>query len=234
METFTLRIPQQWVGEVDSARVRAWLASYLQRPHPMPVDPGPGVGRTSLSLPRRPVRVLAALLDCAPSSALRRLIASHLGYLHAVAAVKVMPGAQETRLRSENPSSNRLDAVPATAQRVVSPPGAVGVSLRTALGAMPAVVGDPGNSIPWRPARLTFRSQTARSLARDAGLKWREKLFVFCLALGFVLFLIGISFLLTRAGRWLDLVFAGSATAAGATGAASVPAAVYKPWVPVR
>lgn len=73
-----LRIPDAWQGRLHSSEVTAWLANYLQRPGPLPADPGAGEARVSLSVPPRAVKILEGLTGETPSSALRRLIASRL------------------------------------------------------------------------------------------------------------------------------------------------------------
>ena len=97
MNTFTFRIPDQWAGRLDSVQLRAWLAEYLRQPKELPPDPGPGDARISLSLPRRAVRVLAAMHDVPVSVALRRLVALHEAALVGTAVVpppvQALPGS---------------------------------------------------------------------------------------------------------------------------------------------
>lgn len=83
-ETFTFRAPGGWASHLDSARMQAWLGEFLRSPRSLPDDPGPGDDRLCLSLPKRPVNVLAAMLDANPSVALRRLAADHLSGYEAV------------------------------------------------------------------------------------------------------------------------------------------------------
>jgi len=73
MTTFTFRISNSLAGRTSSARMRAWIAEFLQHAHPLPPDPGPGEDRISLTLPGEQVRQLAGFLRCSPSEALRRL-----------------------------------------------------------------------------------------------------------------------------------------------------------------
>jgi hypothetical protein len=81
MENFSLRVPEQWAGLVNSVLVQRWLADFFEAPRPLPADPGPGQLQISLSLPARAVRVLSAGLGESAAVALRRLSALHLGSL---------------------------------------------------------------------------------------------------------------------------------------------------------
>lgn len=72
-----LRIPDAWEGRVHSADVRGWLQAFFQRPCPLPVDPGAGEARVSLSVPPRAVKVLEGITGDSASAALRRVIAAH-------------------------------------------------------------------------------------------------------------------------------------------------------------
>lgn len=90
-ETYSLRIPEEWGGHVNSPRVREWLAGYFRQPSSLPSDPGPGDLKVNLSLPRRAVRTLSAMHEVSQSSALRRLIALGLG-LPAAPSLLSLPG----------------------------------------------------------------------------------------------------------------------------------------------
>jgi len=81
MESFSLRVPEQWAGQLNSVHVQRWLADFFQAPRSLPDDPGPGRVQISLSLPARAVRVLSAGLGQTAAVALRRLSALHLGSL---------------------------------------------------------------------------------------------------------------------------------------------------------
>jgi hypothetical protein len=73
MTTFTLRLTAPLAQHVNSARMRSWVAEFLNEPHSLPPDPGPGEGRISVTLPGESVQALAGFLHCTPSEALRRL-----------------------------------------------------------------------------------------------------------------------------------------------------------------
>lgn len=81
LSVFSLRMPAEWKGKIDSEGVRAWLGQYFRRPVALPEDPGSGEARISLSLPERAVKTFAASLGESDSGALRRLIAGQLGAL---------------------------------------------------------------------------------------------------------------------------------------------------------
>lgn len=100
METFSLRVPGQWAARLDSSTVRSWLGEFFRHPSPLRDDPGPGDARVSLSLPKKPVRMLAAMLDEKPSGALRRLVAHRLplfGEGRVLEALEVAPGSLQER-----------------------------------------------------------------------------------------------------------------------------------------
>ncbi len=88
MSVFSLRVPSHWRSRIDSETVRRFLVGFLQRPRNLPVDPGPGEGKISLSLPARAVKVLSGLVDDTESGALRRLIAENI---RALPAAKPVP-----------------------------------------------------------------------------------------------------------------------------------------------
>jgi hypothetical protein len=111
MNTITLRVPDAWVGRLDSPSVRQWLGAYLQRPTPnLPADPGGGEARVTLCLPRRAVRVVSGLLDETESGALRRIIAANIGGLPATRPRYALPAS--TRCASPGPSIDALPLVP--------------------------------------------------------------------------------------------------------------------------
>ncbi len=77
-QTFTLRASHHLASAMSSRRATGWLADFFRQPHLLPPDPGAGEERISLSLPRRAVKTVAAMHDCSPSEALRRLAADRL------------------------------------------------------------------------------------------------------------------------------------------------------------
>lgn len=79
MTTFTLRVSQELAVRLSSAQMRSWLDAFLQQPHALPIDPGPGDERISLTLSPSIVTAVAAHTGCSASSALRRIAIEHLG-----------------------------------------------------------------------------------------------------------------------------------------------------------
>jgi hypothetical protein len=84
MTTFTLRLTAPLAQHVSSARMRSWITEFLRQPYALPLDPGPGEDRMSLTgcrlpLPSESVHALAGFLRCSPSEALRRLAAKAIG-----------------------------------------------------------------------------------------------------------------------------------------------------------
>jgi hypothetical protein len=59
--------------------MRSWLDAFLQQPHALPIDPGPGDKRISLTLSPSIVNAVAAHASCSASSALRRIAIQYLG-----------------------------------------------------------------------------------------------------------------------------------------------------------
>jgi hypothetical protein len=105
-ETFTVRVPSGWASRLDSARIQDWLADFIHSPRPLPDDPGPGDDRLSLSLQKRRVSVLAAMLDVNPSVALRRLAAHHMSrYGAPPVALRGAPGEAISPVRPSRPSA---------------------------------------------------------------------------------------------------------------------------------
>lgn len=80
-QKYTIRVPSGWAPLLDSRSVAGWLADLFCHPRPLPDDPGPGDARVSLYLPRKAVRVLAAMTDSTEAVALRRLVALNAGML---------------------------------------------------------------------------------------------------------------------------------------------------------
>src|SRR6266849_3209581 len=78
MATFTFRVSPDLAMRLTSARMRSWLDAFLQQPHALPVDPGPGDERISLTLSPRIVNAVAAHSGCSASSALRRIAIERL------------------------------------------------------------------------------------------------------------------------------------------------------------
>jgi hypothetical protein len=88
MTTFTLRVSQVVAARLTSVQMRSWLDAFLQQPHTLPIDPGPGDGRISLTLSPSVVNAVATYSGCLPSSALRRIAIERLGAFEvAVASV---------------------------------------------------------------------------------------------------------------------------------------------------
>jgi hypothetical protein len=73
MTTFTFRAPNQLAANLRSAEMRSWLDDFVRQPHALPIDPGSGGGRISLTLPESTVKSVAAYCQCGISSALRRI-----------------------------------------------------------------------------------------------------------------------------------------------------------------
>jgi len=86
-----IRIPDAWAGRVHSEDVRDMLQAFLQRPGPLPPDPGVGDARVSLSVPWRAVKVLEGITGDAASAAMRRLIGAHLRALPSAPRMAVIP-----------------------------------------------------------------------------------------------------------------------------------------------
>src|SRR3974390_1448459 len=93
MTTFTFRLPPELAGRVNSDQMRSWLADFLRCPRGLPVDPGAGQSRISLSLPAEIVLQVTRVLHCSPSEALRRLAARGLAVSAATVAVAPAPTA---------------------------------------------------------------------------------------------------------------------------------------------
>jgi hypothetical protein len=100
MENFSLRVPDQWAGLVNSVRVQRWLSDFFEAPRSLPADPGPGQLQISLSLPPRAVRVLSAGLGEPVAVALRRLSALNLGFLPSGGRELVLPAVTVSELSS--------------------------------------------------------------------------------------------------------------------------------------
>lgn len=77
-ETFTVRVPEAWSGQISSRLVRGWLADFRRQPRPLAPDPGPGSTRLSLAVPRWSIAAAASGLRLSESEFLRRLIAANL------------------------------------------------------------------------------------------------------------------------------------------------------------
>jgi hypothetical protein len=124
-ETFTLRVPSGWTSRLDSARIQDWLADFIHSPRPLPDDPGPGDDRLSLSLQKRRVNVLAAMLDVNPSVALRRLAAHHMsGYGAPPVALQgatseAIPPARPSRPSAEFRPATLISSAPLVRQELV-------------------------------------------------------------------------------------------------------------------
>jgi|SRR4029077_5289157 len=73
MRTFTLRASNELAASLSSAEIRSWLDDFVRQPHALPIDPGSGNGRVSLTLPEGTVNSVAASCQCPISSALRRI-----------------------------------------------------------------------------------------------------------------------------------------------------------------
>ena len=106
MEVFSLRVPEDWAGRLNSARAQGWLADFFQNPCPLPADPGPGSRQMSLSLPAAAVRALSDSLGDSAAAALRRLAALHIGLLPAAGQKRPMApqvDAQSVSLPTSDP-----------------------------------------------------------------------------------------------------------------------------------
>lgn len=79
MATFTFRVSEALAARLSSVRMRSWLDAFLQQPHALPIDPGPGDERISLTLSPSIVNAVAAHSRCSVSSALRRIAIERLG-----------------------------------------------------------------------------------------------------------------------------------------------------------
>jgi hypothetical protein len=73
MTTFTFRAPNQLAASLSSADMRSWLDDFVRQPHALPIDPGAGGGRISLTLPEGTVKSVAGYCQCGISSVLRRI-----------------------------------------------------------------------------------------------------------------------------------------------------------------
>ena len=78
METLTLRIPRNWVGHVNAAQVRAWIAKYTFNPAILPPARVSLEARVSWRLPLELVRDMARKLVCSPGELVRRVVAAGL------------------------------------------------------------------------------------------------------------------------------------------------------------
>jgi hypothetical protein len=125
MTTFTLRSSGSLAEHLSSAKMRRCIAEFLDRPHALPPDPGPGEDRISLTLPGESVRGLAGFLRCSPSEALRRLALEAIQPSPAVLAAQGelqdrhgswSPPEASPRASSENGSQ---DLVPMTGQQIM-------------------------------------------------------------------------------------------------------------------
>ncbi len=79
MTTFTLRASHELAARLSSAEMRSWLDDFVRMPRALPVDPGSGDGRVSLTLPESTVNSVADHCQCGISSALRRIAFERLG-----------------------------------------------------------------------------------------------------------------------------------------------------------
>lgn len=225
MQTFSLRLPAPWAARLDSATVRAWLASYLRKPGPLPPDPGPGDARVSLSLPRPPVRTLAAMHDVPVSVALRRLVAFQSAALPGAAPSLLSPGVTLALERPLAESLDRQSSRPRAAPLESVEPNS-GLSPRQVLillrqtqrsvGISPRRAAATG-CVPARFRRMELRKQTGSSVQvyRGVGSRiswWRLSLVGVILALPLVPLLWGKASVVTS-------VVAGPA---------------FVPWVPLR
>ncbi len=229
METFSFRLPTGWAARIDSATVRAWLADYLRQPGPLPPEPGPGDARVSLSLPRRPVKVLAALLDCSVSSALRRLSAGRLQSLPPSrgASPNLLPERLEAPRRAESvlpaPSPKR----PAFAQQ--EPGSFVIVEAGSALALQRVrwgLLGDAGADSAGTGFSGGQPSQPQRSRWWAEGMQSPVVVVLLVLASLALVFL----FLWLLNSRWVTSLVGGVASSGSAAGASSA----FKGWIPVR
>jgi len=76
--TFTLRVSSSLAAGLSSAQMRTWLDAFIRQPHPLPLDPGPGDERVSLTLSESDVNTVISHLQCSASAALRRIAANRL------------------------------------------------------------------------------------------------------------------------------------------------------------
>lgn len=75
----SIRIPEKWAGQIDSARLKNWLSDFVADPFLLPRDRGPGEGLVvRLSVPRKLLSSFRRKVPGASSAALRRLISTHL------------------------------------------------------------------------------------------------------------------------------------------------------------
>jgi len=237
METFTLRVPPGWQRSLDSSRMRAWLADYLRQPGPLPLDPGPGDARVSLSLPRRPVKVLAALLECSVSASLRRLSVGRLQPLPPSrgASPNLLPGRLQAPRRAESvlpvPRPERPAFVqPEPGPFVTAEAGSALALQRVRRG----LVGDAGADSVGAGLSGGQHSQPQPSRWWAGGLQSPVVVVLLVLASLALVFV----FLWLLNTRWVTSLVGGVASsgrAAGASSAASSFAgAAFKDWVPVR
>jgi hypothetical protein len=78
MATFTFRVPERWVGKIDSKSVQLWLNEYLKNPVVLPPDPGAGKLRISISLPDPTLKIIRRVKEGSISGALRRIVSRRL------------------------------------------------------------------------------------------------------------------------------------------------------------
>jgi hypothetical protein len=78
MASYSLRVPSQWAGRLDSRQMQTFLESYFQRACPLPPDPGAGPLQLTLSLPARAVESFSSGLGESVAGSLRRLAAFNL------------------------------------------------------------------------------------------------------------------------------------------------------------
>jgi hypothetical protein len=105
MATFTFRATPELALHLSSARMRSWLDAFLEQPHALPTDPGPGGERISLTLSPTAVDAVAAHAGCSPSSALRRIAAERLG-----ASERATPSVSLPVNHSQTAGMERTDA----------------------------------------------------------------------------------------------------------------------------
>jgi hypothetical protein len=85
----SIRVPAEWAGQVNSAQLEKWLSDFVDDPFLLPRDRGPGEGFIiRLSVSRELLHSFRRKVRGASSSALRRLISTHLNRL----AVAELPG----------------------------------------------------------------------------------------------------------------------------------------------
>lgn len=152
-ESFTLRAPAGWASRLDSARMQAWLVEFFRGPRPLPDDPGPGIDRLSVSVSKREVNVLAAMLDVSPSVALRRLAAHHINRYEELPVA--LQEATREAIVPARPSRPSAEVRPAT---LVSSAPLVGQQLVRQEAALPAIASQTSkivNRFPlWRVAAV--------------------------------------------------------------------------------